>query len=84
MNIQKIKNKANDKNSKKKYKDYHFDLFEKFLTYTNVTHKTVIVLEGQVNKNTTMKTTTVDATSSVQLFLDTFESAIIFIKIKFG
>jgi len=44
VNILEIKRKANDKNSKKKYKDYHFDLFEKFLSYSDATQKDVVVL----------------------------------------
>jgi len=44
VDIQEIKKRADDKSSKKKYKEYHYDLFEKFLRYSGVEGKDVVVL----------------------------------------
>jgi len=44
MDIINIKKRANNKNSLKKYKDYHFDLFEKFLGYADPINKDVAIL----------------------------------------
>ena len=44
MDIQQIKKNANDEGCINIYKSYHFDIFEKLHTFTNIEHKRVAVL----------------------------------------